>query len=123
MNKPADIDAYLSTLPEDSRETLAGLRRTIKALVPEAAESVSYGVPTFKYQGRPLIYIGAAKNHCALYGVNLDLFPDELSAYDTSKGTVRFPAGQPPPEALVKKLLNARIAEIESAAATRKRKK
>jgi uncharacterized protein YdhG (YjbR/CyaY superfamily) len=82
---------------------------------------VSYGVPTFKYQGRPLIYIGAAKSHCALYGVNLDLFPDELAAYDTSKGTIRFPPGKPPPEALVQKLLTARIAEIEAVASKRKK--
>ena len=121
MNKPADIDEYLSNFPDESRETLEGLRRTIKAIVPEAAESVSYGLPTFKYRGRPLIYLGAAKSHCALYGVNLDLFQDELATYDTSKGTIRFPPGRPPPDSLVKKLLDARIAEIESAAGKRKK--
>ena len=81
----------------------------IKAVAPTAVEAIGYGIPSFKYQGRPLIYFGAAKSHCALYG--------------TSKGTIRFPPGEPPPEALVKTLVNERIAQIEAAAAGRKRGK
>jgi len=121
--KPTDIDGYLSTVPDDARATLEELRRTIKAVVPDAVEAISYGLPTFKYQGRPLVYFGAWKNHCALYGMGAGAHQDELSAYDTSKGTIRFPPGAPLPEALVKTLVSARIAEIEAAAAGRKRKK
>ena len=120
--KPTNIDGYLSTVPDGARATLEQLRRTIKAVAPDAVESISYGLPTFKYQGRPLIYFGAWKNHCALYGLSADAHQDELAAYDTSKGTIRFPPGEPLPEALVKTLVSERIAEIEAAAA-RKRKK
>jgi uncharacterized protein YdhG (YjbR/CyaY superfamily) len=121
--KPPDIDGYLSTVPDDARTTLEELRRTIKAIAPGAVEAISYGMPAFKYQGRPLIYFGAWKNHCALYGMSPDAHQDELAAYDISKGTIRFPTGEPLPEALVKTLVSARIAEIEAAAAGRKRKK
>jgi uncharacterized protein YdhG (YjbR/CyaY superfamily) len=121
--KPADVDAYLSTLPDDARGTLEGLRRLIKAMAPDAVEGMGYGIPGFKYRGRPLVYFAAAKNHCALYGLSVDEHQDELAAYDTSRGTIRFPPGQPPPEALVKTLVSARMAAIETAAARLKRKK
>ncbi len=110
-------------MPDAACATLQELRRRIKAVAPGAVETISYGLPAFKYQGRPLVYFGAAKNHCALYGISPDAHQDELAAYDTSKGTIRFPAGEPLPEALLKTLLSARIAEIEAAAAARKRNK
>ena len=121
--KPTDIDGYLSTLPDDARATLEVLRRMIKAVAPDAVESIGYGMPGFKYQGRRLVYFGAWKNHCALYGISVDAHQNDLAAYDTSKGTIRFPLGEPLPLAIVKTLVSARIAEIEAAAAGRKRKK
>jgi uncharacterized protein YdhG (YjbR/CyaY superfamily) len=117
------IDAYLAALPDEQHATLAQLRQTIRSIVPDAAESISYGVPTFKYMGRPLIYIAAAKKHLALYGVNLEPHKQALAAYDTSKGTVRFPANKPPPKPLVTRLLKARVAEIKAAAAAPRRRR
>lgn len=119
----SDVDGYLSTLPDDARATLEELRRTIKAAAPDAVEMISYGLPGFKYQGRPLVGFGAWKGHCALYGMIPEAHQDLLSAYDTSKGTIRFPLGEPLPEALVRTLVSARIARIEAAAAERKGKK
>ena len=121
--KPTDIDGYLSILLDDARATLEELRHMIKAVAPDAVETISYGMPGFKYQGRRLVYFAVWKNHCALYGMSSDAHQDELAAYDTSKGTIRFPPSEPLPEALVKTLVSARIAEIEAAAAGRKRKK
>ncbi|HLF70981.1 MAG TPA: DUF1801 domain-containing protein [Dehalococcoidia bacterium] len=91
-----------------------------KAAAPEAVEMIAYRMPAYKYRGRSLVYIGAAKNHCALYGMSdvIAAHKDELAAYDTSKGTVRFPDGKPLPDALVKKLVKARIGEIEAARTT-----
>ena len=97
--KPADIDEYLSTLPADARATIEELRRLIKAAAPDAVEAISYDMPAFTYHGKRLLYFAAAKHHCALYG--------------TAQGTVRFPSGEPLPEALVKTLVEARIADIE----------
>jgi uncharacterized protein YdhG (YjbR/CyaY superfamily) len=107
--KPIDIDEYLSTLPDDARATIADLRRMINAAAPDAVEAISYGMPSFTYQGKRLFYFAAAKHHCALYG--------------TSMGTIRFPLGEPPPEALIKTLVDARIADIEAEATGRKTRK
>ena len=122
MDKPADIDQYLATVPAEARVMLEELRRTIRAVAPEAAESISYGVATFKHQGRPLAYIGAAKKHCALYGLHIGAHQDELAAYDTSKGTIRFSLGSKLPLALVKTLVSERKAEIEAAAVAKPKK-
>jgi uncharacterized protein YdhG (YjbR/CyaY superfamily) len=121
--KPADIDGYLADLPDDKRSTLSEMRRMIKAAAPDAVEGMAYGMPGFKYRGRPLVYFAAARNHCALYGPAVVAFQDELAGYDASKGTIRFPPGEPLPEELVRKLVRARMAAIEAAEAGRKGKK
>jgi uncharacterized protein YdhG (YjbR/CyaY superfamily) len=113
-----EIDEFLARVPEPARTTLEKLRKTIRAAAPKATEGLSYQVPAFHHLG-PLVSFGAAAKHCALYvmsGTALEPFKDELSAYDTSKGTVRFPADAPLPVALVKKLVKARIAENEARA-------
>jgi uncharacterized protein YdhG (YjbR/CyaY superfamily) len=123
--KPTDVDAYLAALPDNSRAALEGLRRAIKASAPNAVESISYAMPTYKYRGKPLTYFAAARNHCALYGLSavLKAHGPELAAYDTSKGTIRFPPARPIPEALLRTLLKARMEEIDAAEAESKRKK
>ena len=122
-NIPNSVDGYLADLPDDARATLETIRRIIRSAAPDAVEGISYGMPGFKYQGRPLIYFAAAKNHCALYGPAIVAQQEELAGYETSKGTVRFPPGKPLPEALVRKLIRGRIAAIDAADAGRKRKK
>ena len=110
------MEEFLAAVPEDARVTLEKLRAQIRSVVPEAAESISYGIPMFKLGGRPLVGYGATKNHCALYCMSPEIMrahAAELKAYDTSKGTIRFPAGKPLPATLVKKLVKARIREIE----------
>ena len=113
----AEVDAYLAKLPENARATLEILRKTIRAVAPDATETISYGVPGFKLK-RPLVSYGAARNHSALYVMSpavMEALADELRGYDTSKGTVRFPIDQPLPAELVKKLVQRRIAETEAA--------
>ncbi|MGH2555400.1 MAG: iron chaperone [Actinomycetota bacterium] len=112
-----EVDAYLATMPEEARPTLEKLRQTIKAAAPHATETISYGIAILKLQGRPLVGFGATKNHCAFYVMSppvMEAHKDELKSYDTSKGTIRFPAGKPLPAALVKKLVKARIAENDA---------
>jgi uncharacterized protein YdhG (YjbR/CyaY superfamily) len=89
----------------------------IRAIAPDAVESISYGMPTFKYHGRPLIYFGAWKSHCAIYGMNVEGHDAELAAYEVKKGTISFPLGEPLPEALVNALVTERMAAIEASAA------
>jgi uncharacterized protein YdhG (YjbR/CyaY superfamily) len=116
-----DVDEFLAAVPNEARAALEKVRGHIRAAAPGATESISYGIPTFKLEGRPLVGTGATKNHCALYVMSpevMEAHAAELEGYDTSKGTVRFPAENPLPAALVKKLVKARIAENEGTASS-----
>lgn len=111
-----DVDAYLDRLPDDARATLEILRRTIRAVAPEATEALSYGVPAFKMK-RPIVSYGAAKNHLALYVMStavMEAHRADLKGYDTSAGTVRFGVDEPLPATLVEKLVKARLSENEA---------
>jgi len=107
------IDEYLEPLGREQRAALEKLRRAVKAAVPEAEEYISYQIPTFKLDGRMLVSFGAWENHCAFYpgAFPIETHKDDLEAYDTSKGTIRFQADRPLPAALVRKLVKTRIAE------------
>ena len=110
--KPATVDEYLAAVPDDQkRVALQKLRRTIKAALPRAEECISYGLPAVRYEGRMVAWYGAAKNHCSFYpGGVVAACKDDLTKYETSKGTIRFSPDDPLPATLVKKLLKARIA-------------
>jgi uncharacterized protein YdhG (YjbR/CyaY superfamily) len=111
--KPATIDDYLSRLPDAQRDALQRLRTQIRAAAPDADETISYQIPSFKLNGM-LVGFGATKKHCAMYTMSTSLvarFATELSAFDTSTGTIRFTPDAPLPAPLVKKLVKARIAE------------
>jgi uncharacterized protein YdhG (YjbR/CyaY superfamily) len=108
------IDEFLASVPEDQRAALQQLRATIHAAQPGLEEAISYGVPAFKYKGKALVSMGAAKAHCSFYVQSLSvmkaLAPD-LAGYKTSGGTVRFTPKDPLPAELVTKLVKARLAE------------
>ena len=110
---PQTIDEYLAPLSNDKRAALEKLRKAIKSAAPKAEECISYQIPGFRLSGRLLVSFGAAAKHCAFYpGAHpVKAHQDELKAYDTSKGTIRFPADRPLPAALVRKLVKTRIAE------------
>jgi len=96
-----DVDALLATLPLEMRAALENLRRAIRAAAPDAEESISYGVPAFKYRRRPLVSFGAAKSHCSFYVQSpavMEAHREELASYATSKGTVRFAPDAPLPD-------------------------
>jgi uncharacterized protein YdhG (YjbR/CyaY superfamily) len=110
--KPQTIDEYLAPLSNEKRAALQKLRRAIKSAAPKAEECISYQVPAFRLGGRMLVAFGAAANHCAFYAGSAPVegYKDELKAYDTSKGTIRFQADSPLPATLVRKLVKAQIA-------------
>ncbi len=115
--KPKTIDQYLAGLPRDQRIALEGIRKAIRAAVPRGEECFSYGVPAFRLDGKALVGFGASSRHCAFYpmsGTVTAAHAAELSGYDTSKGTIRFPAERPLPAALVRKLVRWRLAEMRS---------
>ena len=113
--KPKTVDEYLSALSSDKRAALQKLRKTIKAAAPEAEECISYQLAAFRQNGM-LVAFGATSNHCAFYLMSssmIEAYKDDLKAYDTSKGTIRFQPDKPLPVTLVRKLVKARIAENE----------
>jgi uncharacterized protein YdhG (YjbR/CyaY superfamily) len=111
--KPQTIDEYLAPLSSEQRAALEKLRRAIKSVAPKAEECISYQLPSFRLGGRLLVSFGAWANHCAFYpGAHpVEAHKDELKAWDTSKGSIRFQADRPLPATLVRKLVKTRIAE------------
>lgn len=117
MRDPAkDFDHYIAAVPEPARTTLEKMRQTIRAAVPEVTETISYRLPTFRYRGKPLVALGAAKDHCSFFlmGYIPPELEGELEKYDTGKGTIRFPVDRPLPASLVRKVVKARIAQVEA---------
>jgi uncharacterized protein YdhG (YjbR/CyaY superfamily) len=114
---PANIDEYLASVSDEQREALEDLLRAIKDAVPDAAESIGYGIVTLKQDGRPLVGLGATPNHCAFYLMSssvLGPFRAELADYSTSAGTIRFQPDRPLPPDLVRRLVLARLEENDS---------
>ncbi|MFN2513076.1 MAG: iron chaperone [Pyrinomonadaceae bacterium] len=113
---PKTVDEYLAALPEEARTTLEKIRKTVKAVAPQATEVISYQMPMFKQHGM-LIGFAAFKDHCSIFpgAEPIAAHKEELKGYKTSKGTIRFPIGKPLPAALVKRIVKTRIAENEAA--------
>jgi uncharacterized protein YdhG (YjbR/CyaY superfamily) len=114
-----EVDTFLAGLAPETRAALEGLRRTIAKAAPDAVEGISYGVPAFKYRGRPLVSFGAGKNHCSFYVQSpavMDAYGGELGQFDTARGTIRFAPDEPLPARLITKLVKARMAETDEAA-------
>jgi uncharacterized protein YdhG (YjbR/CyaY superfamily) len=117
MATPSTVEDYLAALPEEPRAALEKLRKTIKDAAPEATETISYQMPTFKLRGRFLVSYAAFKDHCSLFPATDEMFEafgDELKPFFSGKGTIRFTTGKPLPSALVKKIVKARVEENEA---------
>ncbi len=110
---PKDIDGYLARLPAAEAAALKKLRRQINAAAPGLTESISYGLATFKLDGKAVIYFGAAKAHLAIYGPAISQAGTAFDRFDKSRGTVRFTPDKPLPAALVTKVVKARVARIK----------
>jgi uncharacterized protein YdhG (YjbR/CyaY superfamily) len=112
--------AYLAGLPDEQRSALERLRGQLAALVPDAVPHFGYGLPGLAHRGRPLLYFGAAKAHCAIYGAVPEALLPRLKAFDVSKGTIRFTPQRPLPATLLKALVKAKVAALEEPARTAK---
>jgi uncharacterized protein YdhG (YjbR/CyaY superfamily) len=109
------VRAYLAALPPDSRRILKKIRETIIGAAPGATEQFSYGIPGFRFNGKPLMWYAGWKEHVGMYPMTATIKRANaagLKGYEVSKGTVRFPLTKPPSKALVTRLVKARIAEI-----------
>jgi uncharacterized protein YdhG (YjbR/CyaY superfamily) len=115
-DKPGSTDEYLATLTGEQRSRMAALRDAILIAAPGAEEGFSYAMPLFRLGGKPLVWYAAWKKHYSLYplsGAMLKAHAAEIEGYETAKGTIRFPASRPLPFDLVKKLVAARMVELQ----------
>ncbi|MBN1152341.1 MAG: DUF1801 domain-containing protein [Dehalococcoidia bacterium] len=119
---PRNIDDYIAGFPPNVQEILQKVRSTIKKAAPQAEESISYQMPTFKLEGN-LVHFAAFKNHVGLYPTpsGTQTFRKELSPYETGKGSIRFPLDKPIPYGLITRIVKFRAKEnLERAAAKKK---
>jgi len=112
---PKDVDEYLAGVPEPARSTLNKIRAAIRSAAPaEATEIISYGIPALKYKG-VLVWYAAFAKHCSFFptAAVIEEFKNELKGFTLSKGTIQFPTDKPLPMALVKKMVKARVKQVE----------
>jgi uncharacterized protein YdhG (YjbR/CyaY superfamily) len=115
------VEEYLAALPEDRRAVVEELRRTIRAAAPDATETIAYDMPAFRsHGGQFLVSYAAYKNHYSLFpasGAVTVALGDALEPYLAGKGTIRFPMNGPVPVALVRRIVEVRLAENAARAA------
>jgi uncharacterized protein YdhG (YjbR/CyaY superfamily) len=111
------VDKYLAAVPEPARSTLKKLRVMLRASAPpEATEALGYGMPTFRYRDAALAGYVTFVKHCSYFPMSsavIEKLKNELRPFETSKGGFRFPLDKPPSAKLVKKLITARLADIQ----------
>jgi len=121
---PENIDEYIARFPEAVQEILEKVRTTIREAAPDAEETISYQIPTFKLKGN-LVHFAGYKRHIGFYPTasGIENFKNELSGYESAKGSVKFPLEKPIPYDLISEIVAFRVKEnLERAAAKEKNK-
>ena len=110
------VDEYINNFPRDIQILLEQVRSTIIIKAPEAIESISYGMPAYKLNGKPLVYFAGFKKHIGFYATPTGhaKFSSELSKYKQGKGSVQFPLDKPIPFNLIGKIVEFRVKENNS---------
>lgn len=108
------VDDYIASQPADRRERLQTIRQTIQSICPEAVESISYGMPAYKFAGKPLVYFAGFAHHIGLYATPTahTAFATELAGYKKGKWSVQFPLDQALPLALIQKIIRFKRDEV-----------
>lgn len=112
----ASIDEYISSQPPEMQDLLRRVRATISEAAPGAVESISYKMPAYKFNGKPLVYFALNKSHLGFYATpsaNIAL-SEELKDYRVSKGAIQFPLDRPVPYGLLRKIVRFKLKEIKS---------
>lgn len=121
MKSYSTVDEYIALAEPKLKKALKEIRKTIKATAPKAEEVISYQIPGYKYHGM-LVFFAGWKNHISLYPApwSAEDMKKEMSAYEGSKGTIKFPLDKPMPLTLIKKMVKYRMKENEARAALKK---
>ena len=115
MSTPTTVDVYIKDFPEPVQSILRNIRKTIHEAIPEADETISYGMPAFKYKGKPVVYFGGWREHIGFYATpsGNEAFRKQLAPYQGAKGSVKFPLDQPMPYELIEKIARYRLEEVK----------
>ena len=113
---PKDVDAYIADFPPEAQSMLQQVRGVIRAALPAAEEAISYGIPTFKMNGRYVIYFSGYKNHVSVYPapIGVEEFIEELAPYQSGKGTARFALNKPLPVDLITRIAAYNLKENQA---------
>jgi uncharacterized protein YdhG (YjbR/CyaY superfamily) len=117
MAGPASVEAYLASLDPAQRRSVEALRAAILAAVPTATETISYGIPTVRVDGRMLLSYAAYRTHLGIYPASrvvLAALGDDLAPYLSGKATIRLPSEEPIPSSLVERIVRARVDELSA---------
>ena len=119
------IDDFISQYPPEVQTILQKIRALIQKSAPGAEEAMSYGIPTFKLNGKNLVHFSAFKEHIGFYPTptGIEKFKKELSAYEWAKGSVKFPLTKPVPYALIGRITQFRVKEVMGQAKEKGKKK
>ncbi len=114
MKMYASIDAHIKSFPEKEQAMLIEIRETIRKIVPDAVETISYGIPTFKLNGKNLVHFAGYKTHVGFYPSpnGMKEFEKDLAPYASGKGTAQFSLKEPLPLWLITKIVKFRAREL-----------
>ena len=121
-NPAKNVDEYIDVASKDAQSLLKQMRKAIKTTAPKAEESISYGMPAYKYLGKPLVYYGAFEKHIGFYATPTghETFKKELAIYKSGKGSVQFPIDKKLPLKLIERIIKFRVKENEVKAIAKK---
>lgn len=113
MKNFTTVDQYIQEFGKETQERLIAIRKLIQETAPEAIESISYGMPAYKVNGKPLVYFAGYKSHIGFYATPTghSAFEKELSNYKQGKGSVQFPLSEPLPMKLIAEIVRFRLSE------------
>jgi uncharacterized protein YdhG (YjbR/CyaY superfamily) len=109
------VDEYIASQPKTAQRVLKRVRSTIRKAVPRAEETISYGIPTYKLHGRPVLYFGGWKDHYSMYPSSdqlIAVLKEQRAPYEVAKGTIRFPLSEPVPTRLIERIAKLRAKEV-----------
>jgi uncharacterized protein YdhG (YjbR/CyaY superfamily) len=115
-NSPAagSTDEYIARFPPEVQKALGEVRALIRATAPDATETISYGIPTFDLNGKHLVHFAGYQKHIGFYPTprGIEALEKELEPYRHGKGTLQFPLDQPLPTDLIRRVVEARVADV-----------
>jgi len=117
IGNPTSVEEYIQQFPNEVADRLQHIRKSILRITPDAEEKISYGMPAYYLNGKPMVYFGGFAKHIGLYATPTGHaeFVERLSSYKQGKGSVQFPHHLPLPLSLIEEIVSFRKGELSKA--------